>query len=135
VAKETAERFLAERARTARERAYGAHMDLVSRRVQVFGVPGFERLGYDDWARQCEHEFREGILKSVSYQGLKVLVDTPTRLMFKTLETVEASDGAVDSRGIEVVIELESDGQWRVTQERVLPDEESLHDGLKPARA
>jgi hypothetical protein len=134
VAKGIAEMFLEERARTANEKTYDAHMDLVSRRVQVFGVPGFEVLGYDDWARQCEHEFKEGILKRVSYSGLKVVVNRPTRVMFKTLETVEASDGATDVRGIEVVIDREPDGRWRVTQERVLPDEEAVHDGLKPRK-
>jgi hypothetical protein len=131
VPNDIAKRFLTERARTANDKAYEAHMALVSRRVQVLGVPGFEVLGYDDWARQCAHEFREGILEGVSYRGLKVLVDRPTRVMFKTLETVEASDGTADTRGIEVVIEREEDGAWRVIQERVLPDEETVHDGFK----
>ena len=57
-------------ARTANECDYAAHMDLISPTVNVFGVSGFEVIGHDDWARQCEHEFEQGLLRSVSYEGL-----------------------------------------------------------------
>lgn len=70
--------------RTARALDYEAHMDLVSRRVQVHGIPGFEVIGYEDWTRQCEHEFKEGLLRSVGYQGLRMTVSTDTRIMFQT---------------------------------------------------
>jgi len=44
--------------------------------------------------------------------------------MFKSIETVEGSDGIVNSNGIEFIIQKEDDGQWRVGQERILPDDE-----------
>jgi ketosteroid isomerase-like protein len=117
-------------ARTANAKDFAAHMDLISKQVQVFGVPGFEVIGYDDWARQSEHEFSAGILARVSYQGLKVQAMTPGRVMFKTLETLETSDGETQTQGVEIVIVQESDGVWRVTQERVLAPEEAKFDGL-----
>ena len=40
-------------ARTANGHDFAAHMDLISPTVNVYGVPGFEVIGYDDWARQC----------------------------------------------------------------------------------
>lgn len=52
--------------------------------------------------------------------------------MFKTYETIEASDGSSSSQGIEVVLEKEEDNQWRVIQERVLPDDETDFDQLLP---
>ncbi len=58
-------------ARTANEKDFAAHMNLISRRVQVFGVPGMEVIGYDDWAKQCRHEFATGVLKNVAYTGMK----------------------------------------------------------------
>ena len=117
-------------ARTANAKDFTAHMDLISKQVQVFGVPGFEVIGYDDWARQCQHEFEQGILARVSYSGMKVQAMTPGRVMFKTLETLEPTTGESQTQGVEIVIVQENDGTWRVTQERVLSPEESTFDGL-----
>ncbi len=116
--------LLAALTRTASEKDHAAHMDLISRQVAVFGVPGFEVIGYDDWAAQCKHEFERNVLKKVSYSGLKVLTMTPGSVMFKTLETVEATDGTVNVNGVEIVIRKEDDGKWRVLQERILPPDE-----------
>jgi ketosteroid isomerase-like protein len=121
--------------RSARERDYEAHMDLVSRRVQVFGTPGFDVIDYDNWARQSRHEFDAGILAAVSYLGLKVIVSQPERVMFRTVERVEATDGTVHEHGLEALLEREPDGQWRVVQEKVLSDEETAFSGLRLARA
>lgn len=123
-----AERFLAALAHTANERDYAAHMDLISQKVQVFGVPGFEVIDYNDWANQCRHEFEQGLLKRVSYDGMKVVTMTPGRVMFKTMETVEATDGTANTNGVEIMVEKERDGRWRVVQERVLPPEEIAFD-------
>jgi ketosteroid isomerase-like protein len=124
--------------RTARALDHEAHMDLVSRRVQVHGIPGFEVIGYEDWARQCEHEFKEGLLKSVGYEGLRMTVSTDTRIMFQTRERVEATDGTVVRHGLEVLLEKEADGKWRVVRERIMPDDEAVYSGLldvEPGRA
>ena len=125
-----AREWLKASARTANEKDYAAHMNLISRRVQVFGIPGIEVIGYDDWAKQCKHEFETGVLKNVSYAGMKVQIMTPGRVMFKTVETVEANDGAVQAHGVEIMLEKEADGNWRVVQERILAREETEHDGL-----
>jgi ketosteroid isomerase-like protein len=50
--------------------------------------------------------------------------------MFKTFETVEGSDGTINAQGIEVLLEQEDDGQWRLVHERVLPADEAEHDRL-----
>lgn len=111
---------------------YTGHMNLISKRVNLLGVPGFESIGYDDWAAQCLHEFDNHIIKSVLYEGLKLRAETDASIMFKTFETVEATDGTINAQGIEVVLEKEDDGVWRLVQERVLPPEETAHDGLIP---
>ena len=125
-----AREWLDEMARTANAKDFTAHMNLISKQVQVFGVPGFEVIGYDDWARQCQHEFAEGILAQVAYRDLKVQAMTLGRVMFKTLETLQTVDGASQTQGVEIVLTKETDGQWRVTQERVLSPEEARFDGL-----
>jgi ketosteroid isomerase-like protein len=116
---------------TANTGAYAAHMDLISKDVSVYGVPGFEVIGYDDWARQCEYEFGEGLLKSVAYEGLSVVTMTPGNVLFKTLETVEGTDGTVNRHGLEILIRKEADGKWRVLQERILADNEMEFDKRK----
>ncbi len=123
-----AQEFLDRMAETANTLDLDAHMNLISKDVSVFGVPGFDVIGYDDWFNQCKHEFENKLLKQVSYKGLNVLAETPEKIMFKSLETVEGEDGTVNTSGIEFIIQKEEDGVWRVSQERVLPDDELEND-------
>lgn len=116
---------------TANASAYISHMDLISREVSVYGVPGFDVIGYDDWARQCEYEFDKGLLKRVSYEGMRVVTVTPGHVLFKTTETVEGSDGSVNRQGLEIIIRKEADGKWRVLQERILAADEMEFDSRK----
>lgn len=58
----TAEDMLAPLAGTANAHDYNANMALISTTVNVFGVPDFTVIGYDDWTRQCQHEFAQGFL-------------------------------------------------------------------------
>jgi len=125
--------FLAVMAETANKLDFEAHMDLISKDVSVYGVPGFEVITYDDWYKQCKHEFDNKLLKKVSFEGLNVLAETPERIMFKSLETVEGSDGSINTSGIEFIIQKEEDGQWRVGQERILPDDELESDKRRGA--
>ena len=116
--------FLAVMAETANKLDFDAHMNLISKNVSVYGVPDFEVITYDDWFNQCKHEFDNKLLKKVSYQGLNILAETPSRIMFKSIETVEGNDGSTNTSGIEFIIQKEEDGQWRVAQERILPEDE-----------
>jgi hypothetical protein len=125
--------FLAEMAETANKLDFDAHMNLISKEVSVYGVPDFEVITYDDWHKQCAHEFENKLLKKVSYQGLNVLAETPERIMFKSIETIEGSDGSINSSGIEFIIQKEDDGQWRVAQERILPEDELNSDQQRGA--
>ena len=127
-----AQQWLQESAATATAKDLAAHMDLISQRVSLTGVPGFELIDHASWAAQCKHEFENNILKSVRYDGFKLVAETESRIMFKTYETVEATDGTVNSQGVEMLLEKENDNNWRLVQERVLPDDETAHDNLMP---
>ena len=128
-----AQNFLDVMASTANDLNLNEHMNLISKEVSVFGVPGFEVIGFQDWFNQCQHEFENKLLKQVSYKGLNVLAETPERIMFKSIEMIEGSDGEKNSSGIEFIIQKEEDGQWRVTQERILPDDELENDQRRGA--
>ncbi len=125
--------FLAVMAETANKLDLEAHMNLISKDVSVYGVPDFEVITYEDWFNQCKHEFENKLLKKVSYQGLNILAETPERVMFKSIETVEGSDGSVNANGIEFILQKEDDGQWRVAQERILPEDELASDKQRGA--
>ena len=123
-----AKEWLQQATDTAANKDHTGHMNLISKKVSLQGVPGYENIGYEEWAAQTKHEFENNILKRVSYKGFKPL--TLTHIMFKTLETVEANDGTINTQGIEILLENERDGQCRLLQERILPTEEATHDGL-----
>ena len=127
-----AEQWLLDAVSTANAKDYTAHMNLISKHISLQGVPGFESIGYEDWARQCQHEFENNLLKSVRYDGFKLVADTSERIMFKTFETVEATDGTINAQGVEMLLEKEEDGKWRLVQERILPPDETAHDQLVP---
>lgn len=109
---------------------HAAHMNLISKQVQVFGIPGFDVIGYDDWFSQCEYEFSDKLIRQASYQGLKIRQSNDRQIMFLTNESVTAADGTVDSHPIEIVLSQEDDGHWRVTQERLLSEQEARHLGI-----
>ncbi len=125
-----AQQWLDASALTASKNDFDAHFNLISPKVQVTGVPGFESISYDDWARAAEKDFKEGTLQGVSYEGLKMNAHNDTQIMFKTLETIFVNDGTKKTQGVEILLELEEDGVWRVIQERVMTGNEIRHVGL-----
>jgi len=122
--------WLTDSAATATNKEFAAHMNLISKKVSVTGLEGFDNIDYDAWHRVCEKEFATGVLKGVRYDGLKMLSSSETEVRFKTFEVVEATDGTINAQGIEVVLGLEEDGNWRLLQERVLTEAEARQDGL-----
>ena len=132
MSKEIALQWLKEIADTANAKDHVAHMALISKRVSLHGMPEYEGINYDDWFRQCQHEFENKLLKGLHYDGLKLVASTDQAVMFKTFETVEGSDGTVNAQGVEILLEKEEDGKWRMVQERILPADEAAHDKLLP---
>jgi hypothetical protein len=119
------DRFVA----SALARDLEGHMAMISRQVLVFGVPGFDSLEYDDWYRQCEHEFPQGLLRDLRYEGVRLRLSTDDRVLFKALEKTVTRDGARIDQGVEIMLQLEGP-DWRLKQLRLLPEDEMRHDGL-----
>ena len=116
-----AQNFLSRFAQTAIARDHEAHMKMISKNVRLFGMPGFEEITYEEWSQQCAHEFAEGLMQSISYDGLWMKTESDTLICFETHETIEAKDGTVRSHPLEIFVEREADGEWRLVQERILP--------------
>ena len=90
-------------------------------------MPGFDTFGYDDWFSQCKKKFNEKLIKQVYYEKLKIIKSTDSVIMFKTIEHIEIIENTKSATGIEIIISFETENfryQWRVTQERILSDDE-----------
>ena len=94
-----ARQWLQNAATTASNKDHEAHMALISKKVSLQGVPGYDNIGYDAWAAQTQHEFAQNILKAVRYDGFKLVTATDSHIMFKIFETVEANDGSSNAQG------------------------------------
>lgn len=110
---------------------HARHMDMISSKVQLFGVPGFDVIGFEDWSRQCEEEFSERAVRDVRFEALDVVAMTPLKIMFKTREFLTLADGAMIEHPVEMLIEKDADGKWRLTQERILSEEEAAFDASR----
>lgn len=125
-----AKKWLENSSRTATNRDFDGHFELISKKVQVTGMPGFESISYDDWARASKKDFEDKVLDSVSYKGFKLSANNDSQIMFKTLESVHVNDGTKKTHGVEILLQLEDDGVWRVIQERIMTGNEIRHVGL-----
>ena len=133
MSQQIAEEWLKALADTANSKDISAHMSLISKRIRLLGVPGFEAIGFDDWQRQCGHEFENNILKGVQYEGFRLVNETSKDIMFRTFETVEGTDGMINAHGIEILLEEEADGQWRMVKQRIMSDDETIEAQLLPS--
>lgn len=109
---------------TASTRDHAGHMSLISKKIKLVGVPGFESIGFDDWSNQCKHEFETGLIKDIQYQGIKIKENNGARIMFITHETIIANDGTQKQQAIECLLENE-ENVWRLTEQRIMNEVES----------
>ncbi len=109
---------------------HAAHMNLISKEVKVFGIEGFDEITYDDWFAQCEQEFKDQVIKDVSYDGLNVKKVDNNKILFSTIEIIETKDDTTIKHGIDILLFREADNQWRVIEERLLDDVDARKEGL-----
>lgn len=96
-----------------------AHMDLVSKNVQVYGVPGNEVIDYSGWERRRRNEFTKGLLTRLSFGEPQMKVLGLRRIVFGVDEKMYGHDGRQILVSKEIVLEREEDEQWRVVEEQV----------------
>lgn len=125
----TPQEFLTAMAETASRHDFEAHMELISKDVKVYGIPNFDEVTYDDWFNQCQEEFQNQLISSVSYSELVIQSEAPDEILFLAVESIEATDGHSNNSRVQFLIRKEDDGRWRVVMERVLPEEDP---GLEP---
>ena len=125
-AQQIAEEWLTHAAESAGQKDLEGHMGMISKRVSVQGVPGFDNIDYDIWYQQCSHQFENAMIKSVAYKGFNLVSATETRIVFTVYETVVGADGTVNEQIVEMSLEKEDDDVWRLVQERVLIENDAM---------
>ena len=125
-AQQIAEQWLTHAADSAGQKDLEGHMGMISKRVSVLGVPGFDNIDYDIWYKQCKHQFENAMLKSIAYKGFNLIRATESQILFTVFEVVVGTDGTVNEQIVEMSLEKEGDDVWRLVQERVLIENDAM---------
>ena len=125
-AQHIAEQWLTQAAETAAQKDLSSHMGMISKRIRVQGVPGFENIDYAIWYEQCQHQFEHSMIKSIAYKAFNLISATDSQITFTVFETVVGSDGTLNEQIVEMLLEKEEDGIWRLVQERVLIENDAM---------
>ena len=125
-AQQIAEQWLTDAADSAGQKNLKAHMAMISKRVSVQGVPGFDNIDYDIWYKQCRHQFENAMIKSIAYKGFNLVSSAESQINFTVLERVVGTDGSLNEQLVEMSLVKEEDDVWRLLQERVLIENDAL---------
>ena len=125
-AQQIAEQWLTAAAESAGQKDLGQHMGMISKRVSVQGVPGFDTIDYDTWYQQCKHQFENSMIKSIAYKGFNLISATDARIVFTVFEAVVGADGTLNEQIVEMTLQQEDDDAWRLVQERVLIENDAM---------
>lgn len=125
-AQQIAEQWLTHAAESAGQKDLKGHMGMISKRVSVEGVPGFDKIDYDIWFKQCRHQFENAMIKSIAYKGFNLVSSSETQIIFTVFEAVVGMDGSLNEQIVEMSLEKEEDDVWRLVQERVLIENDAM---------
>ena len=104
---------------TAKAKDLKQHMDLVSEKVAVYGMPSGKTLNYADWQNRRQSEFKRGLIKGLAYNNLKIKTFGLRRLIFDIEEIMDGTNGDLAIINKQVVLEEEQDNKWRVVEETI----------------
>jgi hypothetical protein len=95
------------------------HMGLVSENVAIYGMPSGKTLSYADWYTRRKNEFKRNILKSLTYNNLKIKTIGLRRLIFDVEEVMEGNNGDIAIIDKQIILEQDLDEAWRVVEETI----------------
>ena len=117
--KDIIQNWFAEMVHSVVTRDLDAHMALVSKQVQVYGLPGRNPVDYRSWLQRRNNEFSKMRLRSLHYDGVRIKTIGLKRLAFSTKETMTANDGSRVIINKDIMLQKEEDQQWRVIEETI----------------
>lgn len=115
---------------TLERRDIGGHMNLISKKVKVFGLADFEFVDYNFWRNQVQEQFANGMVTSLRYYLHSVKTNSDSEISFIAIEYLTDKDGTAHENPLLVVLSREEDGIWRATEEKILTEDEAQAAGL-----
>ncbi len=106
------------------------HMNLISRKVQVFGLADHDVVDYNFWLKQVQEQFASGFVTSLSYYLNSVKAESDSLIKFTAMEYLTDNTGEKHENPLLVVLAKEEDGVWRAVEEKILDKEEAQTAGL-----
>ena len=97
-----------------------AHMSLISRKVEVLGIPGIERIDYQGWKRRRRNEFKKKLLHSLLYRKPELVSEEPQYITFRVLEVMKDRAKQCIELSKVVTLHQELDEKWRVVREEII---------------
>ena len=95
------------------------HMELISKKVEVFGNPSKEHINYAGWYKRRKNEFEKGSVICVSYANTRIKTITLRRIIFNVNESIVGTDGRIIMLNQDVILEREDDDQWRLVEQTI----------------
>jgi len=95
------------------------HMELISREMQVHGLPNCDVVDYDGFKRRRHNEFSQKMLQSLTHRGVSLLQCDSEHICFEVKETLKSTRGESFVIDKEMKLRKESDGKWRAVQEKI----------------
>lgn len=115
---------------TLEKRDLEGHMNLISRKVQVFGLSGLEVVDYNFWLKQLQEQFAAGLVTSLSYYLNSIKAESDSLIKFTAMEYLTDNTGEKHENPLLVVLAKEEDGIWRLIEEKILDKNEAQAAGL-----
>jgi hypothetical protein len=95
------------------------HMELISRDVQVHGLPSVDIVDYTGFKKRRHNEFHKKLLLSITYKGMELIESNGEQITFAVKETLKSTRGESFVLDKEIRLRRESDGKWRAVQEQI----------------
>ncbi len=105
--------------RTISSRNLSNHMELISKKIEVFGNPSKDHINYTGWYKRRKNEFEKQNVVCVSYANTKIRTITQRRIIFNVNESIVGTDGRIIMLNLDVILEREDDDQWRLVEQNI----------------
>lgn len=106
--------------RSITRRDLDEHMQHVSEKVRIYGVPGYNQLNFLDWEKRRRHEFKNNLIQALTYKLNRIKSSTDKRIHFHAEETMQAVTGQVIILDKEITLEFHPHLQlWQVVEENI----------------
>ena len=95
------------------------HIQHVSKKVNVYGMPSKAVISYKEWKSRRHNELKNKDLLALNYKGIHIISCSAKRITFNTSETLVGKGGKMVIIDKNIIIEHEDDGNWRLVEENI----------------